>query len=162
MSPGLGAALESLLALRRREALQRGWPSVPEWVFCSETGTALDGGNLSRAWYRLRRRAQTEGVLPLKLHSARHTWATHALQAGKSIRWVADQLGHADPALTLRVYAHAIREDESDVSFADFDAPNGTIRPLVLGNLRGKSSPPDVTARKPWRPRHDSNVRPPV
>jgi len=33
-------------------------------------------------------------------------------------------LGHADPALTLRVYAHALREEETDLSFADFDGPN--------------------------------------
>ena len=36
---------------------------------------------------------------------------------------VADRPGHADPALRLRVYAHAMPEDEADVSFADFDAP---------------------------------------
>ncbi len=36
------------------------------------------------------------------------------------MRWVADQLGHADPALTLRVYAHAIQDEESDLSFANF------------------------------------------
>jgi hypothetical protein len=48
---------------------------------------------------------------------------TLALQAGKSIRWVADVLGHADPALTLRVYVHAMREAESDPSFADFGGP---------------------------------------
>ena len=45
----------------------------------------------------------------IEVHAARHTWATLALEAGKCIRWVADQLGHADPALALRVYAHAIR-----------------------------------------------------
>ena len=43
-----------------------------------------------------------------------------ALRAGKSLRWVADQLGHADPAFTLRVYAHAMRDEESDLSFAEF------------------------------------------
>ena len=79
--------------------------------------------NIDRVWRRVRRRAQKRGVRPLKLHCARHTWATMALHAGKSVRWVADQLGHADPALTLRVYAHAMPEDEADVSFADFDAP---------------------------------------
>jgi hypothetical protein len=36
------------------------------------------------------------------------------------VRWVADQLGHADPALTRRVYAHAIQDEESDLSFANF------------------------------------------
>jgi len=29
------------------------------------------------------------------------------------VRWVADQLGHKDPALTLRVYTHAMREEET-------------------------------------------------
>ena len=57
------------------------------------------------------RRAQKLGVRPLKLHCTRHTWATMAVAANKSIRWVADQLGHADPALTLRVYAHALQEE---------------------------------------------------
>ena len=66
---------------------------------------------------------------PVKLHCARHTWATLALRAGKSVRWVADQLGHADPALTLRVYAHAMREEEHDLSFADFGASAGSERP---------------------------------
>jgi hypothetical protein len=46
-----------------------------------------------------------------------------ALQAGKNVRWVADQLGHAKPALTLEVYAHAMRDDDVDLSFADFGAP---------------------------------------
>jgi hypothetical protein len=78
---------------------------------------------VERVGGRVRRRAQKQGVRPLKLHCARHTWATFALQAGKSIRWVADQLGHADPALTLRVYAHAMREEEIDLSFAEFDGP---------------------------------------
>ncbi len=35
---------------------------------------------------------------------------------------MADQLGHSDPALTLRVYAHAMSEEETDVCFAEFDA----------------------------------------
>src|SRR5262245_66562074 len=71
--------------------------------------------------------AQKLGVRPLKLHCTRHTWATRALQAGKSVRWVADQLGHADPALTLRVYAHAMRDEEVDLSFAEL----GPARPYA-------------------------------
>ena len=63
------------------------------------------------------------GVRSLKLHCARHTWATFALHAGRDIRWVADQLGHSDPALALRVYAHAMRNEETDLSFAEFGYP---------------------------------------
>ena len=40
----------------------------------------------------------------------RHTYASLALASGKSIRWVAAQLGHSNPELTLRVYAHAMPE----------------------------------------------------
>jgi integrase len=123
MPEGLASELFNLLALRRREGLARGWPEVSEWVFCSKSATPLDERNFSRVWYRLRRRAQKAGIRPLKLHATRHTWATFALQAGKSVRWVADQLGHADPALTLRVYAHAMTGEERDLSFAEFDAP---------------------------------------
>ncbi len=120
MTEGLAAVLFDLLAVRRRQVLARGWREIPEWVFCSDVGTALEERNFAREWYRFRRRAEMEGFRPLTLHTTRHTWATLALQAGKSVGWVADQLGHADPALTLRAYAHAMREAESDLSFAEF------------------------------------------
>ena len=40
--------------------------------------------------------------------------ATFALQAGRPVRWVADILGHADPAFTLRVYAHVLPDARGD------------------------------------------------
>jgi integrase len=128
MTPALAETLFDLLGERRREALSRGWVEAPEWVFCSEVGTVLEPRNVERIWQRVRRRAQKRGVRPLKLHCARHSWASWALEAGKSVRWVADVLGHADPSLTLRVYAHAMREAESDLSFADL---GGTRRPYT-------------------------------
>ena len=92
----------------------------------------LDERNVSRVWQRLRRKAQHEGVRPLRLHDCRHTFASLALASGKSIRWVASQLGHSNPELTLRVYAHALREEETDLSFLDFGGtkrhPRGTER----------------------------------
>jgi len=84
--PALASELFDLLATRRQETLRRGWPQTPEWVFCDTNGTAWDARNFSRVWERLRRRAQREGIRPLKLHATRHTWATLALQAGKSVR----------------------------------------------------------------------------
>ena len=90
-------------------------------MVCSTNGQhGWDERHFSRVWERLRRRAQREGVRPFKMHATRHTWASFALEAGKSVRWVADQLGHADPALTLLTYAHSLRESELDLTFAEF------------------------------------------
>jgi integrase len=42
-----------------------------------------------------------------RLHDLRHWSATLAIASGHDIRTVANRLGHANPAMTLRVYAHA-------------------------------------------------------
>lgn len=73
MTEGLTEVLFNLLAERRREGLARGWPDIPEWVFCSDVGTAHEESNFSRVWYRLRCRAEKEGIRPLKPHAARRT-----------------------------------------------------------------------------------------
>ncbi|HXK24314.1 MAG TPA: site-specific integrase, partial [Myxococcota bacterium] len=90
-------------------------------------GLKWEERNFERSWQRVPRRARKDGVRPPKLHCARHTYASRALAAGKSVRWVADQLGHANPELTLRTYAHVLPDREEDLAFADFvsvsDAP---------------------------------------
>lgn len=40
------------------------------------------------------------------MHALRHFYASVLLNAGESIKAVAEYLGHSDPGLTLRVYAH--------------------------------------------------------
>ncbi|MEV5597611.1 site-specific integrase [Streptomyces sp. NPDC052496] len=40
------------------------------------------------------------------MHALRHFYASLLLEAGESIKAVSQYLGHTDPALTLRVYAH--------------------------------------------------------
>ncbi len=131
MAARVGSLLLDLLGTRRREALAKGWPEIPDWVFPGETGNPIDVNNFERTWRRLRRRAQKEGVRPLKLHCTRHTWASMALASGKSVRWVADQLGHASPMLTLKTYAHSMQEEETDLSFADFSTRSAPKRPYT-------------------------------
>jgi len=125
ISDDLGQVLRDLLQQRRRECLERGWPQVPEQVFCSQAGTPLDERNVNRVWDRIRRKAQKQAVRPLRLHDCRHTWATLALESGKNIRWVSDQLGHADPAFTLRTYTHVLKQSETDLSFVEFSTFSG-------------------------------------
>jgi len=147
MAPALASLLLDVLAARRREALGYGWPEPPEWVFPSQTGSPIDQDNFERSWRRVRRRAQALGVRPLRLHCARHTYASLALGSGKSVRWVADQLGHADPALTLRVYAHVIPNDEQDLSFLDFGRPGRPYTAPLDSAKREDESVISTTAR---------------
>ncbi len=40
------------------------------------------------------------------MHALRHFYASVLLDAGESIKAVSEYLGHSDPGLTLKVYAH--------------------------------------------------------
>ena len=151
MPPGLASHLLDLLGERRRQMLSRGWQEVPEWVFCSETGGPIEERNFERAWFRVRRRARKRGVRPFRLHCARHTYASMALASGKSIRWVADQLGHSNPELTLRTYAHVIPDEETDLGFAEFELADGPGRPYTAptqSHVIDEESAAELTARR--------------
>jgi integrase len=43
-----------------------------------------------------------------ELHQLRHYYASVMLAGGGSIKKLAEYLGHSDPAVTLRVYAHML------------------------------------------------------
>lgn len=51
-----------------------------------------------------------------RLHDLRHVHASMLLLAGVPVHVVAERLGHADPAITLRVYAHVIRQHAAGVA----------------------------------------------
>ena len=62
--------------------------------------------SLGRTYWRLAR-----GIgLNARFHDLRHFAATQAIAAGIDVRTVAGRLGHADPAITLRVYSHVLAE----------------------------------------------------
>jgi integrase len=51
------------------------------------------------------------GVTP---HKLRHSFASILVALGRDPSYVMAQLGHTDPAFTLRVYAHAMRFSEDE------------------------------------------------
>ncbi|BEP13299.1 site-specific integrase [Acidothermaceae bacterium B102] len=99
--------LEALRKHRARQAEERlAWgPGYVDsrLVFTREDGTAYRPSAISRRWLRLQ-----EGLaLPrLRLHDARHTHASLALEAGVPLQVVADRLGHSTIALTANTYGH--------------------------------------------------------
>lgn len=72
---------------------------------CPKHGSWLRIDLIMRRFYRTVKRA---GLKRIRLYDLRHTSATLLLQAGVNVKVIADRLGHEDPAITLRVYAHAL------------------------------------------------------
>ena len=89
---------------------------LPEWVFPSVTGTALDESNVRKAFNRVLDAAWLHRRGP---HQMRHTFASLLLQDGAAITYVSRQLGHKDASITLRVYAHWV-PDASAVRAVDW------------------------------------------
>ncbi|GAA2136563.1 tyrosine-type recombinase/integrase [Actinomadura napierensis] len=66
-----------------------------------------------RAYNKPPERPRSAEPLPhARVHDLRHIHATTLLLAGVPVHVVAARLGHADPAITLRVYAHVVRSAE--------------------------------------------------
>ena len=65
-----------------------------------------------------------------RLHDLRHVHATTLLLAGVPVHVVAARLGHADPSVTLRVYAHVIRDqvaEAADIFARSIPAGDGSV-----------------------------------
>ena len=67
-------------------------------------------------WWWQRARAVAGIDKKWRLHDMRHFSATTAIGDGYDARTVAHRLGHADPAMTLRVYAHAVKAADQAVA----------------------------------------------
>jgi integrase len=42
----------------------------------------------------------------------RHTHATNLFRCGRDILYIRDQLGHADPETTLKIYTHLVKNHQ--------------------------------------------------
>ena len=91
--------------LTHRQAMQAEGHEVGAGpVFITTNGNFIGKSNLIRQVHRpLLRQA---GLPIYKFHALRHTRASTLLARGRNIREVAERLGHSNPELTLRVYAH--------------------------------------------------------
>jgi integrase len=105
MSPELAAELKRILVEKKKQALAAGKPfDMEQWAFPNDEGTPIFYTNfLRRVWYKIQDAAKVRRRTP---HDLRHSWASHMLAAGADLAYVSAQLGHANPATTLRIYAH--------------------------------------------------------
>jgi integrase len=102
--------VNALRAHRRRQleerlALGLGMPGEDALVFTALDGSPLHPNQFSASFDRL---VKAAGLPRIRLHDLRHTHATLALQAGVHPKVVSERLGHANIAITLDCYSHAI------------------------------------------------------
>ena len=97
-----------------------------KWIFTTSKGQPLWTKRVYEQFAKVR--TNTPSV-PIEhpeggkrtIHSARHTFASLAIQDGQDIQWVSNQLGHNSPAYTLRAYSHCLPA-KRDLGFAEFTA----------------------------------------
>jgi integrase len=70
---------------------------------------------LTRRFHALLRRTDLPGI---RLHDVRHSYATAAIDAGVPVKVLSQRLGHADIAVTLRIYAHVLPGDDEVAAHA--------------------------------------------
>lgn len=105
-----------IMLLRRQRAIvnKRKLLAGPDWcendlVFPNRRGHPLENSVANAALARLCARAQ---IQRLTFHQLRHLSASLALSAGAPIQLLASRLGHCDPSVTARIYAHALSDGQ--------------------------------------------------
>jgi integrase len=84
-------------------------------VFPGLDGAPMSPGALSAEW---RDAADKIGLTGVSLHSLRHTHASQLIDAGVDVVTISKRLGHASPAITLKIYAHLSRKDDGKAAAA--------------------------------------------
>jgi integrase len=107
---------------RRTAGLQ--WRDGEDYVFTTGWGGPVHPDTVSSliaALIKAHNARYSEGNVaellpPARLHDLRHLHATTLLLAGVPVHVIAARLGHADPSVTLRVYAHVIRDQVAEAA----------------------------------------------
>jgi integrase len=86
-------------------------PSADDLVFPAPTGLPIRRSNALRygLWTALRR----AGLRRVNMHSLRHSFASALIMGGAPVTEVQTLLGHASPAITLRIYSHWFKAQDS-------------------------------------------------
>ncbi len=73
-----------------------------KWVF-SDSGVFKKVNNVKQRNFKWV--LKKAGIRDIRFHDSRHTFASQLLSNGTNILYVSQQLGHATPAITMKIYA---------------------------------------------------------
>lgn len=122
-----------------------GAPVEARLFLTSRESAALNRNYINRSvWKPAVRAAGMSSSRDQGMHGGRHFYASVQLEAGTSIRALAEYLGHADPGFTLRTYTHLMPESQDKAKRA-VDAVFERLETVANGPLCG----PDVAQEAP-------------
>jgi len=108
-------AVEALREHRRRQletrlALGQGRPDSDTLVFSNIEGNPIPPVNFSRDWARF---VKARKLSPVSFHALRHTHVSALIARGVDVLTISRRIGHANAAITLRVYGHMFEQNDS-------------------------------------------------
>jgi integrase len=112
------------LELRMRIGL--GKPGPDDFVFAEIDGSPRAPNAFSSEWAVC---AAEIGMPDVVFHALRHTHASQLIDAGVDIVTISKRMGHANPNITLKVYAHLFRNKDGKAA----DAINAALANLGEG-----------------------------
>jgi integrase len=147
-------ALVQVLKVHRRSMLARGLTKPTDPVFSTETGSPMYWRNVSarglekaaeragliatRAERKKIRDEGGDGRPGLRFHDLRHTYASMLIGQGEDATYVAAQMGHASPKITLDVYARLFdRQRRAKEAKARMQAAHGALLDGMLARSAG-------------------------
>jgi integrase len=123
-------------------------PLAYVWSQDLDAATPYRPDRITGAFRALRDRLDMSHVT---FHSLRHFTATTLAAGGVGIRTIAGRLGHADPGITLRTYAHFLDAADREAAIAIGDAL-AELQPASVNRASASSSARrGTTSRRPSR-----------
>lgn len=130
----ISRALAARLADWYERSVIRDGRDATGWVWPGRDGGPMDDSTPGQALARVMRRAglvDDDGRPLVTFHGLRHTAASIMLAHGVPLIVVSRQLGHADPNVTARVYAHLLSDAQLDLAAGAFDRAADTVAETV-------------------------------
>lgn len=102
----------AMVRLLRERWLGTPYKGPDDFVFSNRLGRGLDYRKVGQAFRDAVRSSGLRADGRLSLHSLRHGYASELISQGLDVLFVSRQLGHANPNVTLEVYAHEFARRE--------------------------------------------------
>ena len=105
------------LKRQKRRQMEQQLKAGPLWdnpyhvVFSTEIGEPLDQWKAERGFSAV---LDAAGLVGVRFHDLRHTYAVNAIRAGDDIKTIQGNLGHASAAFTLDRYGHFTERMKQD------------------------------------------------